>query len=405
MKKLVFVLAIAVPLMGMAQKEIKPNVAKAEKALKENKLDEAKAIIDATTSNQEYMVDKKGAPSRNAAKAWYLRGVIYSAIDTTKVESFKALEPNPFPIIKESFDKAKEIDKGKSDSFVTDAIGLPIFNNVIETNLAQIYFQKAITAYQDEQDYKKALTLIENTMYFLPNDTSVLMNAGVFFAPAAGEYDKAIEYMRKYIDAGGHSTDPYIQMYSIYRDTKKDLDMALKVSQEAMAKFPNNPDFPKYELDVYIKQNKLPEARAAMERQVEGDPTDKESRYFLGVINSEMKDYEAAKKWYQEAIKLDPKYFDAKLAYAELVYLDAKLVKQQMGQLGITKEEQKKRFELDKVLVEKLKIALPYYEELEKMSPDEAKVLDPLLAIYSDLDMQTQLARIEKRMKALGLLD
>jgi tetratricopeptide (TPR) repeat protein len=405
MKNLVFVLAIALPLMGTAQKEIKPNVIKAEKAFKEGKIDEAKAIIDVTTSNQEYMVDKKGAPSRNAAKAWYLKAVIYSAIDTTKNEKYKALEPNPFPIAKEAFDKAKEIDQGKSASFLTDAIGLPIPNNVIETNMAQSYFAKAVTAYQDEQDYKKALALIENTMYFLPKDTSVLMNAGVFFAPAAGEYDKAIEYMRKYMDAGGHSSDPYIQMYSIYRDTKKDLDNALKVAQEAMQKFPNNSDFPKYELDIFIKQNKLPEARDAMQRQVDADPNDKESRYFLGVINSELKDYEAAKKWYQEAIKLDPKYFDAKLAYAELVYMDAKNVRQQMGQLGITKEDQKKRFEMDKVLVEKLKIALPYYEELEKMSPDEAKVLDTLHSIYTDLDMQPQIARVEKRMKALGLLD
>lgn len=405
MKKLLFVLAIAVPMAGLAQKEAKPSVQKAEKALKDKKLDEAKAIIDATTSNQEYMVDKKGNPSKNAAKAWYLRGIIYASLDTTKVENFKALEPNPFPVAQEAFEKAKAIDQGKSDSFITDALGLPVFNSVVETTFAQWYFSKAVSAYQDERDYKKALSLIEETMFFIPNDTSVLMNAGVFFAPEAGEYDKAIDYMRRYLDAGGKSSDPYIQMFSIYRDKKKDLDMALQIAQEATAKYPGNPEFPKYELDIYIKQNKLPEARAAMQRQVEADPTDKESRYFLGVINSEMKDYEAAKKWYQEAIKLDPKYFEPSLAYAELIYMDAKLVKHEMGQLGITKEDQKKKFALDKVLVEKLKIALPYYEALEKLSPDEPKVLDTLLNIYIDLDMQPQMARIEKKMKSLGLLD
>jgi tetratricopeptide (TPR) repeat protein len=405
MKKILYVLAIAVPMAGLAQKEIKPSVVKAEKALKENKLDEAKAIIDATTSNQEFMVDKKGAPSRNAAKAWYLKGIIYGALDTTKNESFKALEPNPFPIVKESFNKAKEIDQGKSDSFVTDAIGLPVFNTVVEGTFAQYYFGNAVTAYQEEKDYKKALELMEATMYFIPTDTTVLMNAGVFFAPEAGEYDKAIDYMRQYINAGGKSSDPYVQMFSIYRDRKKDLDGALKIAQEAMAKFPNNTEFPKWELDIYIKQNKLPEARASLQKAVDADPGDKESRYFLGVVNQEMKDYEAAKKWYLEAAKLDPKYFDPQLAYADLVYMDAKEVKKQMNQLGISKEDQKKRFELDKVLVEKLKVALPNYESLEKLSPDDPKVLDPLLNIYTDLDMQPQMARIEKKMKALGLFD
>jgi tetratricopeptide (TPR) repeat protein len=194
-------------------------------------------------------------------------------------------------------------------------------------------------------------------------------------------------------------------MFGIYRDKKKDYDKALAVAQEAIKKFPDNPDFPKYELDIYIKQNKLPEAKAAMEKQVEGDPTDKESKYFLGVINSELKDYEEAKKWYQAATALDPKYFEPQLAYAELIYADAKAVKAEMNQLGITKEDQKKRFALDKVLVEKLKVSLPYFEALEKLSPDEPKVLDTLLNIYSDLDMQPGAKRIEKKMKTLGLLD
>ena len=149
MKKLLFVLAIAVPLSALAQKEIKPSVVKAEKALKDNKLDEAKSIIDATTSNQEFMVDKKGQPSKNAAKAWYVRGVIYASLDTTKNASFKALEPKPFPIAKEAFEKAKQLDGGKSESFVTDNIGIPIFNSQVEGTLAQFYFTKAVTSYQE----------------------------------------------------------------------------------------------------------------------------------------------------------------------------------------------------------------------------------------------------------------
>jgi tetratricopeptide (TPR) repeat protein len=404
MKKLLIVLAIAVPLTSQAQKEIKPSLPKAEKALKDKKLDEAKAIIDATTSNQEYMVDKKGNPSKNAAKAWYLKGIIYASIDTSKVEAYKALEPNPFPVVKESLEKAKQLDPANA-AFTTDAIGLPVPNEQAEIYLAQAWFTKSVNAYQEEQDYKKAFKLIEETMFFIPKDTSVLMNAGVFFAPAAEENDKAIEYCRRYIEAGGKSADPYIMMFGIYRDKKKDLDNALIVAQEAIKKFPNNPDFPKYELDIFIKQNKLPEAKASMEKQVAADPTDKESRYFLGVINYELKDYETAKKWYLEASKLDPKYFEPQLAYAELIYADAKEVQRQMSQLGITKEDQKKKLALDKVYVQKLETTLPYFEALEKLSPDDPKVLDTLLLIYSDLGQQAGITRIEKRMKALGLLD
>ena len=52
MKKIAILLMCAVPLSALAQKEIKPNVANAEKALRAGKFDEAKAIIDVTTASQ-----------------------------------------------------------------------------------------------------------------------------------------------------------------------------------------------------------------------------------------------------------------------------------------------------------------------------------------------------------------
>ena len=404
MKQLSVLLLVLLPFAGMAQKEVKPSLPKAEKALKDGKIDEAKAIIDATTTSQEYMVNKKGEPSKNAAKAWFLKGLIYAAIDTTKNEAFKSLDPNPFPTVKESFDKSKQLDPG-AKFYINDAMGLPILNENIYQYLAQSYFNKAITEYQDKKDYKKAFQITENTMYFIPDDTSVLLNAGVYFGPAAEEYPKSVEYMKKYIAKGGGSQDPYIMLFGIYRDRDKNMDEALKIAQEAMKKFPNNPDFPRYELDIFVKTNRLPEAKVAMERQVNADPTDKESRYYLGVINYELKDFAAARKWYEEALKIDPKYFEPHLAIAEIVYLDAKSVKQQMNQLGITAADKKQKLDLDKVYVEKLKVALPYYEQCEKLSPDDEKVLDNLLAIYSDLGNEPQIARIEKKMKTLGLLD
>src|SRR6266446_5999027 len=134
MKKLVSLL-ICLPFVAAAQKEIKPSVSKAETALQKGTFDEAKSIIDATVVNQEYMVDKKGQPSKNAAKAWYLKGLIYTAIDTTKAEKFKSLDANPFAVAKEAFAKSEEIDKGKTKSFVNKLfLGQPIEMSKIEVS-------------------------------------------------------------------------------------------------------------------------------------------------------------------------------------------------------------------------------------------------------------------------------
>lgn len=405
MKKLAILLIGCMPFVAIAQKEIKPSVPNAEKALRAGKIDEAKAIIDATTSSQEYMVDKKGNPSKNAAKAWFLKGVVYAAIDTTKEQKFKSLVPDGFPIAKESFDKAKALDQDKTPAFLNDPTGFPMMNDQVNAYLAQSYYNVAITAFQDEKNYKKAFEYTERTLYFIPNDTSVLMNAGVFFGPAADEYDKSIEYIKKYQAKGGSSPDANIMLFSIYRDQKKDNEAALNLAKELVAKYPNNPEYPKFELDMYIKMNRLPEAKAVMERQAAADPNDKESRYYLGVISNELKQPEEAKKWYEESIKLDAKYFEPQLGLAEIVYLDAKKVKDEMNQLGNSKEDFNKKVALDKQYQDKLRVALPYWEKCEKLSPDEGKVLDVLYLIYSDLEMTAQVTRIEKRMKALGLLD
>jgi tetratricopeptide (TPR) repeat protein len=405
MKKIAILLIGLMPFAALAQKPIKPSTANAEKALRAGKFDEAKAIIDATTTSDEFMLDKKGNPSKGAAKAWFLKGVIYAGIDTTKVEKYKSLVPEGFPVAKEAFEKAKAIDKSEI-TFLKDATGmLPLMNKDVYAYMAQAYFNTAINAYQEEKDYKKAFAFTEKTLYFIPEDTAILMNAGVFFGPAAEAYDKSIEYIRAYQAKGGKSTDAYIMLFSIYRDKIKDNDKALALAQELVKKFPGNPEYPKFELDMYVKMNRLPEAKGVMEKQAAADPTDKESRYFLGIISNELGNPAESKKWFEEAIKLDSKYFEPQLGLAEVIYLDAKKIKSEMNQLGNSKEDFKKKVELDKIYQEKLRVALPYWEKCEKLSPDDEKVLDNLYIIYNDLEMTAQTARIEKRMKTLGLLD
>ncbi|MFN7493123.1 MAG: tetratricopeptide repeat protein, partial [Cyclobacteriaceae bacterium] len=291
MKKTAIALVLLFPIALMAQKEIKPSINKAEKALKAGKFDEAKSIIDVTVANQEFMVDKKGNPSKNAAKAWYLKGLIYAGIDTTKEAKWKALEAEPFEVAKEAFAKSKEIDKTEL-TFFNDENSLPILNTQLESKLAQAYLNVSLKSYQEEKDYKKAFKYMERVVYLIPNDTSMLMNAGVYFAPSAEEYDKAVDYITRYHEKGGKNQDAYIQLYSIYRDKKKDNEKALQTAKAMIAKYPNNSDFQRYELDIYIKMGRLPEAKALMEKNAQANPADVESRFYLGVISNEMKNPE-----------------------------------------------------------------------------------------------------------------
>jgi hypothetical protein len=74
-----------------------------------------------------------------------------------------------------------------------------------------------------------------------------------------------------------------------------------------------------------------------------------------------------------------------------------------MNALGISAADKKRKFELDGIYIQKLKVALPYWEKAEKLNPSDQEVLDELYAIYIDMDNQPQVKRIEKRYKELGI--
>ncbi len=430
-----------IPLAGLAQKPIKPSVSKTETALQKGNIDEAKAIIDATVANQEYMVDKKGNPSKNAAKAWYLKGMVYAAIDTTKNEKFKSLDANPFAVASEAFAKAEEIDKGKNESLVNrlyQSLPIPMSKDEVKRAYAQAFLDRGYKVYQ-AKDYKKAFVDIEKVVYFLPTDSMQLMNAGVYFAPSAGEDDKAIAYIHRYQAAGGKNPDALLQLYSIYvkradnakklgkskekekakgkdqydplQDSvfMKNINAALKVAKELTEKYPTNLDYLNYEYNIYTQTNRLPEAKVLMEKRATADPKDRESRYFLGLICNELKDIEGAKHWMMEALKVDPDYFEANLVMAKLTYTDAQKVRNERNAINGSKPaDLKKRQELYLEIPIKLKESLVYWEKCVAINADDQDGLYGLLSIYNDLSLtddsyNAKITDLKKKMKALGL--
>lgn len=396
MKKTLVTLLAIVPFLALAQ--VKPSIPKAEKALREGKIDEAKSIIDVTTASQEFMVDKKGNPSKNAAKAWYLRGLIYFAMDTTKNTAFKSLDPNPFQQGKESFEKALALDK-EAISFFNEPTGLPMLNSNVNLLIGNSYFNQAINAYNEENDYKKALDLAEKTTYFIPKDTTLLFYSSAFALQAAAP-DKAVKYLERYLAEGGKDPKAYASMANIYVE-QKDNTNALKWLKEGQAKYPNYRDLRLLELNVYLNEKKFDVAKTMVEAELQNDPN--RDNYFLyGQLNRELGDSEKAKGAFKKALELDPKSFDAAAELANLYWQDAKKYKDQIGALGNSKEDLKKKQALDAPYVEALKAYLPYIEACEKLSPDDVTTLYSLLNVYSELADEAKVARVKKRLKALG---
>ena len=389
MKKIVIVSLLALPGLVFAQKEVKPNINKALKALKDGKYDEAKSTIDAATTYEKTM---------NDGKTWFYRGLIYGAMDTTS--TYKATE-DLTSVSAASFKKAEEITGGKSSSlFIQDAAGGMVLYDNVKSSISQRYLINGDKHFAKEE-FKEALVQFEKGITFTGGDTVFYQYAG-YAAYNAEDRKKASQYLRKYTEVGGRQAQA-MTMAPLLTYEDKDFEQALIDARAVLKVTPTQKDMKIVELNSLIELKRYDEASKIIEAKLALNPNDAQENYLLGMLNNELGKEVEAKKNFENALKADPKHFESALALARFSYKDAKVIKDQMNALGISAADKKKRFELDAVYVEKLKLALPYWERCEKINPSDQSVLDALYQIYSDLDNQTEIKRIEKRYKELGL--
>lgn len=391
MKRFALFVLLLATVSAYAQKAVKPNLNKALQLWTQGKLDEAKTMIDAATTYEKTM---------NDGKTWYYRGLIYASIDTTSNETYKALAPDAFEVALESFKKGDELNKGK-EHFTQDALGVPILKSQQIAYWHGGYINKGAANYQEE-NLEEALKNFEKAQKILPGDTLAYFYSG-FVAQGLENYDKALESFRKYIELGGKSVDAPLSIVNIYSGPKENKEEALKVLREAKPKFPNDPQIPKVEIGLLIDLKRIDEAKSGLEEAVKKEPGNKILHFYLGYANANLNKHDEAKKNYEEALKIDPNYFEAQLYLAKLMYNDAAVIKKEMASLGISAADKKKKFDLDKVLVEKLKIAQPYWEKAEKLNPKDQEVTDVLFSIYQDLGVEEGMKRLVKKNKEMGV--
>lgn len=379
-----------------AQKPVKPNLNKAVTAWKSGKFDEAKEIVDLATTYEKTM---------NDGKTWYYRGLVYGSLDTTSNPAFKALAPDAFKTAIESFAKAEELGKGKTTYSVPGDVGaLPTFLPFQLDVWANGYLNKGATQYQ-EDDLQNALANFEKVQVIKPKDTTAFFYGG-FVANSLENYDKALQYFQKYIDNGGKSPDAYSLMVNINSGPKENKEEALRIVREAIKKFPTNADLPKVEIGLLIDLNKIDDARSGLEAAIAKDPKNKLLHFYLGYVNTKLEKLEAARKNFNDALGVDPGYFEAQYYLANTYLVDVDKLTKDINSLGISAADSKKKQALVQERVKKSEASIPYLEKARTMKiPDnetEIELLSKLSLLYYYTADDKKSEAIHKRLKDLG---
>ncbi|WP_421895100.1 tetratricopeptide repeat protein [Marinoscillum sp.] len=384
----IIMMALVLSLAGYAQK--KPKITKANQARENGDLAEAKAIIDAAIEYEKVKDD---------GKTWYYRGLIYATIDTTSNEQYANLSDNALEEAVAAFNKADEIDPEGKNYYITGMMGIPELKNQQISNYYSYYYNMAVMAFQDSE-YEKAVDAFEKSYYIVPDDTNAYINAA--YAAHNGQlYDAATKNYRLAIDNGATSKDLYYNYVSILTTALDDKEGALAVVDEALEKYPSDGTLQKNRINLLINMGKIDEARSNLEEAIESEPDNANLYFTLAVINDEMKDQERAIKAYLKAIEIDPNHFEANFNYGVILINQANETIKESNSLGMSKADQKKARELEPVISQKLKDALPQWEKVHEINPSDRTAMETLAYIYTQLKMKEKANAMNKKLDSM----
>lgn len=390
MKKFIlFAVICLVATVSYGQK--KPKINQAEKAREEGNLAEAKNIIDEAIEHEK---------TKDDGMTWYYRGLIYASLDTTSNPEYQALADNPLETAMAAFDKALEIDPDAKKYYVNDASGLPVLLDQQLHGLWGYYLNLGVEKYQNNE-LEDAVKYFTITQQVKPQDTT-----GYFYAGLAAQTNKdyktaAKNYYALINDLDNHLADVYNSLIYIEGTVNEDDEKALELIRRAKAKFPDNLDFAKSEINALIRMEKVDEARAELEKAIEQEPNNPDLYFTLGVMYDELGNAEKAANAYKKAIEVEPTYYNAVYNLAVLNYNPAVELIKAKNNLGISDADQKKAKEMDKKIKESLQFALPNWEKANELQPNDRTTLETLQYIYSQLKMMDKLEEVSNQLDAM----
>ncbi|MEM0940021.1 MAG: tetratricopeptide repeat protein [Bacteroidota bacterium] len=377
---LTILLATTICIIGYSQK--KPKVNKIEPALKEGNYSEAKMIVD------EAVIYEK---TKDDPEVWFLRGQVYAALDTANNE------PGALEESLKAFDKALELDpEQKKISSVDFATGSVVNVESKKQGYYAYYYNKAISDYND-QSFEGAAENFEMAFYIMPSDTNAILNAA-YAASAAELNEKAKANFEKAYKAGSTDKNIFLQLYN-YAIKEEDLEKGLDAIQKGREVYPDDVDFMKYEVNLYIQLKKTEEARKGLEEAIAADAGNVDLLFSMGVLQEEIGNVDTAIEYYKKAISIDPNHFNSNFNYAVYVFNRANEMMKERNALNYKEEE--KIDELTAKINAQLEEALPLWEKLYSMNSTDQTVLETLGYIYTNLEMDDMADKISDELDAV----
>ena len=419
MKKLLFGFLTFAVLSAYAQEA--PKVTSAIIALRGNEIVEAKGFIDEAASIIESK-NQSEIKEKILTKYYYNRALIYAKIAGSPDADIKALSDNANEIAAECIlDLLKYESTLKKPRYSEDAlreVPMIAYNYLVDAGASYDSedYAASYNGYMAAFDFKKNELLGDAAQL----DTGLLFNAGII-AGMAGDQESSINSFRTCLDLGytgitftatflasgqpkvypnrsamekeielGLASDPvigedvrpsvYISLINAYKKME-DAEMYESTLAEARNLYPENKDLLDIQLQAYLDKKDYKGALANLDEAIAKNP-DKGIYHFVkgNILQTELKDLDAALVEYKAAVELDPENSDA-MYMCGLVYIDrANKITEQMNSLSLS--ESRKYEALKKKQKGVFEESLGYFESAREMNKDDLDIVRALAEVY-----------------------
>lgn len=258
--------------------------------------------------------------------------------------------------------------------------------SLLKNESARNYIMAISMAVDVDKDYQKAVNYAETAKLKFGDQRDLLFSyINVYFK--YGDYIETKKKINELLKIYPNDKKAYDLLIHIYHNIEEDSDAALSAILKAQEVFPNEIEYEKQEVNIYLEKGAFEQAENKFSRLIELNPTEPKHYYNLSLILHNKGEYEISIELAKKAIELDPDFFDALYNVGTFYYYEALNYNQALTEMSAyqyTYNQQGKQIEL--TVKSYLEEAKPYFERAIQLNPDELGAFENLNTINVLLD-------------------
>jgi tetratricopeptide (TPR) repeat protein len=175
-------------------------------------------------------------------------------------------------------------------------------------------------------------------------------------------------------------------------------EQARQIIADARKASPNDIGLIRAEANIALQMDDMKTYNALMQKIIASDPDNPEIYYNLGVSSASIGDKENARKYYNQALKLDPDFHNAQVNLAVLILEKEESLIEEMNSLGTSAADNRRYDELRKKRDDMYREAIPYLESALKGRQNDREIMRTLMNMYLILGEDVKFQKMKERL-------